>query len=73
MSRFAVVAALVLLCSAALADAGAASRLGVLLGGMRRVEADFTQRLFDDGGVEIQQSSGHVLIVHPGHFRWETR
>ncbi|MCB1631828.1 MAG: outer membrane lipoprotein chaperone LolA [Pseudomonadales bacterium] len=73
MSRFAAVAALVLLCSAAFADAGAATRLGALLGGMRRVEADFVQRLFDESGAEIQQSSGHVLIVHPGRFRWETR
>lgn len=73
MSRFAAVAALWLLCSHAFADAAAAARLGTLLGGMRRIEADFTQRLLDESGALIQQSSGHVLLAHPGRFRWETR
>ena len=39
MSRIAALAALVLLCSHALADSAAATRLGALLAGMQRIEA----------------------------------
>lgn len=73
MLRFAAVAAWWLLCSSAFADDAAALRLGTLLGSMRELEADFSQHLFDEKGELLQQSSGHVLLAHPGRFRWETR
>ena len=72
MSRIAALAALVLLCFPALADGAAAARLGALLAGMQRIEASFSQRLLDEQGESMQESSGRVLIAHPGRFRWET-
>jgi outer membrane lipoprotein carrier protein len=72
VSRIAAVAALVLLCSHALADSAAATRLGALLAGMQRIEAGFSQRLLDESGEVMQESSGRVLLSHPGRFRWET-
>jgi len=72
VSRIAALAALVLLCSHALADSAAAARLGALLAGMQRIEAGFSQRLIDEGGETMQESSGRVLLAHPGRFRWET-
>jgi len=72
VSRFAALAALFLLCAQSLADNAAAARLGVLIGGMQRIEASFAQRLLDEGGQIMQESSGRVLLAHPGRFRWET-
>ncbi len=73
MLRLTVLALLALLCPLVLADTGAGARLAALLEGMRSIEADFTQRLFDEDGTLVQESSGHVLLAHPGRFRWETR
>jgi outer membrane lipoprotein carrier protein len=70
--RIVALTALLLLCSRALPDDVAASRLGVLLGGMRSIEAAFSQRLSDESGEPMQESSGRVLLAHPGRFRWET-
>jgi outer membrane lipoprotein carrier protein len=73
LSRPAAVAALILCCcSQALADAAAVTRLGELLGGMRRIEASFRQSLLDEQGVLLQESAGRVQLMHPGRFRWET-
>jgi outer membrane lipoprotein carrier protein len=72
VSGIAALAALLLLCAHATADGAAAARLGVLLAGMQRIEATFTQRLIDEAGEAMQQSSGRVLLAHPGRFRWET-
>lgn len=73
MLRFVAVAAWLLLCSPVFADDAATLRLGALLGNMRELEADFSQHLFDEKGELLQQSRGHVLLAHPGRFRWETR
>lgn len=64
---------LVLACPAVFADAASAGRLAALLEGMRSIEADFVQRLYDEDGTLVQQSEGHVLLAHPGRFRWQTR
>jgi len=55
------------------ADPAAATRLGVLLQGMRQIEADFHQTLIDEHDEVLQESSGRVVLQHPGRFRWETR
>jgi outer membrane lipoprotein carrier protein len=72
VSRLAAVAALLLFAGPALADAAAATRLGVLLQGMRQIEADFRQTLVDEQDEVLQESSGRVALQHPGRFRWET-
>lgn len=72
MSRVLAFAALLLVCSPVLADAAAIARLGELLGGMRQVHGDFSQRLLDDQGALLQESRGRVELAHPGRFRWET-
>src|SRR5262245_5516965 len=40
---------------------------------MRQIEATFHQRLLDDKGELLQESSGTVQLAHPGRFRWETQ
>jgi outer membrane lipoprotein carrier protein len=73
LSRVSALAALLFLsCEQAFADAAAVTRLGELLGGMRRIEAAFRQSLLDEQGALLQESSGRVELVHPGRFRWET-
>jgi outer membrane lipoprotein carrier protein len=39
---------------------------------MRSIEATFNQLLKDEKGALIQESSGRVVLAHPGRFRWET-
>lgn len=72
MLRVPVCALLCLLAVPALADAAAVARLGELLAGMRSIEAVFNQQLKDEKGGLIQESSGRVVLSHPGRFRWET-
>lgn len=74
MSRVSALAALIFLVTGqqALADAAAVARLGELLEGMRRIEAEFRQKLLDEQGALLQESNGHVELAHPGRFRWET-
>ncbi len=60
-------------CAQTLAAPEAATRLGVLLQGMRQIEADFHQTLLDEHDEVLQESTGRVVLQHPGRFRWETR
>lgn len=72
MSRVIALAALLCFCSGVAAGPAPALRLGELLEGMRQLEARFRQRLIDESGEVLQESSGRVLLMHPGRFRWET-
>ena len=72
MPRFLVCALLCFLPVPVLADAAVVARLGELLAGMRSIEAAFNQQLKDEKGALIQESSGRVVLSHPGRFRWET-
>ncbi len=72
MSRTFVLFLFLLLAAAAHAESSAISRLGELLAGMRSIEAAFNQQLRDDKGALLQESSGRVVLAHPGRFRWET-
>jgi outer membrane lipoprotein carrier protein len=67
-----LLAVLCLLASRVYADAAPVARLGELLAGMRSIEATFNQQLKDEKGSLIQESSGRVVLAHPGRFRWET-
>ncbi|MBP8926161.1 MAG: outer membrane lipoprotein chaperone LolA [Pseudomonadales bacterium] len=73
MSRLAALAAMLVFCAQTLAAPEAAARLGVLLQGMRQIEADFHQTLLDEHDEVLQESAGRVVLQHPGRFRWETR
>jgi outer membrane lipoprotein carrier protein len=73
LSRVIALAALLCLCCFGVAaEPAAALRLGELLDGMRQLEARFHQRLIDERGEILQESSGRVVLSHPGRFRWET-
>jgi outer membrane lipoprotein carrier protein len=72
VSRCIALVALLILCTPTFADEAAAARLGVLLQHMRQVEGRFEQRLLDEQGGVLQESSGTVLLSHPGRFRWQT-
>lgn len=41
------------------------------LAGLETLRIEFTQRLTDSRGRELQASSGRMLVVRPGRFRWE--
>lgn len=41
------------------------------LAGLKSLRIDFTQRLTDSRGRELQASSGRMVILRPGRFRWE--
>ena len=72
MQRFFPFLLLFLLCGGLHAADSPATRLGQLLAGMRQIEAGFNQRLLDERGELLQESSGTVQLAHPGRFRWET-
>ena len=47
--------------------------LQTFLNEVSRYTARFEQRLFDEYGELIEQSSGTVALAKPGKFRWEYR
>ena len=49
-----------------------ASQLSQLLSGFCTYQAVFKQITFDSEGRVIQKSQGHVIIMRPGRFLWET-
>ncbi|MBK7249915.1 MAG: outer membrane lipoprotein chaperone LolA [Gammaproteobacteria bacterium] len=68
--------ALIVLCAlAVLAPAQGASQTSLdrFLSGLETLRVDFTQRLTDAGGRELQRSTGRMVVVRPGRFRWEIR
>lgn len=66
---------LVLVCLAvepvAHAAGGAVQRLTDFQRQVKAFGADFTQRVTDDRGAVIQESSGTVLLARPLRFRWD--
>jgi outer membrane lipoprotein carrier protein len=64
--------ALVLLMAAATAHAGArANPLDRFLDGLRSFQASFSQTVTDVHGHAEEQSTGKLLVLRPGKFRWE--
>lgn len=51
----------------------AALQLTQLLNGFSTFQAQFTQTTTDLNQQVMQQSSGTMMIMRPGHFRWETK
>lgn len=41
------------------------------LAGLETLRIEFTQRLTDSRGRELQASRGRMVVVRPGRFRWE--
>ncbi|HFD79435.1 MAG TPA: outer membrane lipoprotein chaperone LolA [Gammaproteobacteria bacterium] len=66
---FAVVAALLLAASAAVAGDPLTDYFSTL----ETFHADFDQRVTDANGEEVQSSRGEVWIQRPGRFRWDYR
>ena len=51
----------------------AAEKLSELLNGFTTFQANFTQ-VTQDGQLEVlQKSSGNMMLMRPGYFRWETQ
>lgn len=48
-------------------------RLTQFLSGLNTIAADFSQRVLDEEGAEIETSTGRVLIQKPGRFAWTYR
>nr|WP_110688056.1 outer membrane lipoprotein chaperone LolA [Salinicola aestuarinus] len=56
--------------STAQADPASADRLTQLLEPLESYSADFEQQILDASGSSLQDTSGHMWLSRPGHFRW---
>ncbi len=54
-----------------MAASNASDRLNRFLDNMQTLEANFTQTLVDDQGIELENSSGIVFLHRPDKFRWD--
>ncbi|MDR1076541.1 MAG: outer membrane lipoprotein chaperone LolA [Xanthomonadaceae bacterium] len=68
-SRFLVLILASFLSSSAMA--GAREDLRSFTNGLRTLEGEFSQQVFDDGGRLKETSSGHMALSSPKQFRWE--
>lgn len=59
--------------AAAAGQPAGATLLDRYLAGLETLRIDFTQHLTDSRGRELQESSGRMVVVRPGRFRWEIR
>lgn len=50
-----------------------AADLSHLLNALHTMRASFTQKVVDNHGKVLQQSSGQMSLERPGRFRWETK
>ncbi|GHB27644.1 outer membrane lipoprotein chaperone LolA [Salinicola rhizosphaerae] len=74
MKRLATVGALMLapwVTMTAQADQASVDRLTHLLEPLKTYSADFKQQILDASGSSLQDTSGHMWLSRPGHFRWE--
>jgi outer membrane lipoprotein carrier protein len=74
MKNFSLLLPLILFFSTALAGPDAsrsAETLISLLNQTSRLSADFTQKIYDESGHLIDQSSGKLSLAKPDRFRWE--
>ena len=67
-----------LLLAAGLVPAGSVSAGGIeqldsFLRGLKTLEADFQQSLYDENLYELEQSRGAFLLSRPDRFRWDYR
>lgn len=58
---------------AALECAASPAPLDTYLADLRTLRAGFTQTLVDARGQEADRSSGTLIVVRPGKFRWEVK
>jgi outer membrane lipoprotein carrier protein len=54
------------------AQAAGRTALDVWLDGLRSLRTDFTQRVQDAQGHAASGSTGRLLVLRPGRFRWQT-
>ncbi|MDZ7754441.1 MAG: outer membrane lipoprotein chaperone LolA [Gammaproteobacteria bacterium] len=62
--------ALLLWVSAGAGAAGTQARLEAFLGRVETLQAEFSQRLFDEQGRPIESSAGRFYLARPDRFRW---
>lgn len=62
---------LIVLTASAAVHAGGVDRLKAFIGGVRTVEADFTQTVQDRNGRITQKANGKMAFARPGRFRWD--
>lgn len=60
-----------LLCSFAVSAGEGLKRLHSFSAGLKSMQADFTQTVFDDQMRQLEVSRGYVAIQKPGKFRWD--
>ena len=54
-------------------DPGAADRLRARLSGLNALRANFTQRVVDAQGYEMQTMTGTMTVARPGRIHWQTQ
>jgi outer membrane lipoprotein carrier protein len=60
-----------LIAAAAAAARGASNPLDRFLDGLHSFQASFSQRVIDAHGHAVEQSTGTLIVLRPGKFRWE--
>jgi len=60
-----------LICVSQAANSGARDRLGSFTTGLKGLDGQFTQQVFDARGKQKEASSGRVAVSAPRLFRWE--
>lgn len=61
------------LAAAGSASAGGVDQLNAFLKGLKTLEADFQQSLYDENLYPLEQSRGAFLLSRPDRFRWDYR
>jgi outer membrane lipoprotein carrier protein len=71
MTRLSHVLLALLACACAQARDVAPTALDAYLSEVRTLRAEFSQRVTDGRGSEVQRANGRFVIQRPGKFRWE--
>src|ERR1700733_12800987 len=58
--------------TAGYADDAPHTALDTWLSGLKSLRAQFTQTIKDAQGHQTDQTSGELLVLRPGRFRWES-
>ena len=70
MRILSTIAALLFLCLADAAGAGAVERLNAFLADVKSLESSFGQALYDEDAKLVEESGGRFYLQRPDRFRW---